>query len=109
MEAYRKNKELAQAARHIFGDIVENAYIVVTYIPEDSQLSKKYKDVHDQYRERMFKNLANPNFNFQGDTLHWDALNFAIHFSNGNIVYFTNSEWARLTKIDLRTDKYIGV
>lgn len=108
--AYRKSKALTEAAKQIFGDIVECAYVEVPFVPENSPLAKKYKDVHEQYRERMFKSLANPDFQVIDNALHWDCLTFSIHFTNGNTVSFTNSEWSSMTKVNLKNElKYINV
>ena len=106
-EAYRKNKDLTAAARVVFGDIVACAYAVAYHTPEKSTIGAQYKDVHAQYRERMFKALSAPDFSLNNETLRFDCLTFIIRFTNGNCVSFTNSEWASMTKVDLDSPKYI--
>ncbi len=84
MEDYHlKNKKILTIAKNIFGDIVKNAYIA--YFDKDliSGLVSSYKKLKDD-----------------SILLPYDSDDIVLEFSNGNLVKFSNSEWASISKIE---------
>lgn len=84
MEDYHNYSEkLTNIARNIFGDIIEAVY-------------SAYYDKHNKLQvEKMLDTYEHTNTSIECDTL-----TIVMHFKNGNIVSFTNSEWGQISKID---------
>jgi hypothetical protein len=83
---YRKNKKLLATAKNIFGDIIENAYIVAW-------------DDRGWENPTVFKDLADDSFVKEISLNNYDKI--IIKFSTGKDVMFTNSEWASIKNVDM--------
>lgn len=80
--------ELTEACRAIFGDIVVKA----TFTEEFYRKKNEY--CSDQP----------PSVRLKDNNLDWSQEDFSIEFINGNVVWFTNSEWASLQRLTNNAD-----
>lgn len=80
-----KSRHIGRIARNIFGDIVDSAYIE-SYDKEILQFAAR------KYRDRC-KNLNSNSLSTDGDAI-------ILKFNNGNLVRFSNSEWATISKCE---------
>jgi len=87
----KKDRKLAEAARAIFGNIVKSAF-VSTYDSRDtdsnSEIEAEFQQASKSIEYGVKKYIA------------YGGLTIYILFSNGNMVKFSNSEWATISKVE---------
>ena len=82
--------DITTAAKDIFGNIVKEAYQVISEYNELNETKENWK--------RLCKNMS---VNVSKNHIEVDNENYVIiEFTNGNIVEFFSSEWGHITKSD---------
>ncbi len=84
----RKNDNLLNSAKLIFGDIIVSAFIT-TEVKEDLN-----------YTEASF-------FTEVDNYIEYDGEDIILTFSNGKSVLFTNSEWASIQSINMKNTQEV--
>lgn len=85
--AIKKDKSLTAGAKKIFGHIVKKAWITT-----DMRGSKA--EIRDDLKMKKYGVISKNTIDFSGEAI-W------IEFTNGNVVEFSNSEWAWIKKADI--------
>lgn len=86
--AARRDPNLEQMAKNIFGDdIVDSAY-VTTY-----NFTHCVNDAPKRLDDELYEKVE--------DEIDLDSKDIIIKFKNGNAIILTNSEWGCLASIDL--------
>ena len=94
----KKDSILLSKAQCIFGkDMVKEAYITTYFFP-DNELDSK---------EKMLKRLKNCRVDFGGlyQRIDYGTETIILIFTNGNIIEFSNSDWANISLIKESTFK----
>lgn len=84
----RYDAQLTSAAKNIFGDIVERAY-VTTY-----DYSSDKDEIALRLNRAVFVKSEDGEINYSAETI-W------IRFTNDKLVEFSNSEWAYITLVSM--------
>lgn len=75
-----KSRKLLKIAKQIFGSLVISAYVENWDKSRLQRISKSFDET--------------------SKIIHYDGDTIILQFSNGNLVRFTNSEWANISKIE---------
>jgi hypothetical protein len=86
--AIRCDNNLTKAARKIFGDIVDSAYITTWDIDSTEE------DVSSRLNDCKYGEQTN-------GKITYDARTIWIKFTNNNMVEFFNSEWASISRANI--------
>ena len=87
----KRDSALTKKAKDIFGAIVKDAYLIVDIY--DNRVDPK--EVTESLRNKRDKFVSKENrIDYDGDVI-------VITFINNRSVFFTNSEWASITTIDI--------
>ena len=84
--AIRQDKRLLSTAKYIFGANVVNNAFVSTY-----DIYSTREEVIERIEENMFTRIE--------DVIQYDSETIILEFVGGNMVMFTNSEWASIEKV----------
>ena len=93
----QEDDNLTAIAKHIFGAIVERAYITTWYYGDTVQLSAATHEEVNDIRERLKREV----FGEAGSIMFLDAHHIIIKFTNGNSVKLAASELCTICKVDL--------
>jgi hypothetical protein len=83
----RKDKKLLVHAKMIFGNVVEEAY-KSSAAPPFEDLVNDYLDFEITYDKKLKE-------------LDYSSYEILLKFSSGKYVWFSNSEWAKISAVDM--------
>jgi hypothetical protein len=94
--ASRRDERLLEAAKCIFGDIVDDAWVTVIHYRND------YENTAKRLNEAVERLSIGIGAESLIDEITHDEVTVVLKFSNGSAVSFWNSEWGSISRFSLQ-------